>query len=100
MLGLCLLLDDDMGVDRGESEKYLEVVDVATHWALVAVETVLGRKRALARVRTAGLEDMSGQLHNTGFVRKVWLMCEVQSCVLINLEMRSLPIPAGQSDGT
>jgi hypothetical protein len=30
MVGLCLLFEDDIGVDRGESEKYLVVVDVAS----------------------------------------------------------------------
>ena len=70
VVGLCLLLEDDMGVDRVESEKYLGVVDVASRWVLVA-EALDGRERAFARALIAGLEDMMGLIHKIMFVQEV-----------------------------
>jgi hypothetical protein len=70
VVGLCLLFEDDMGVDRGEFEKCLDVVDVASRWVLVA-EALVGRERAFARVLIAGLDDMMRLIHKTLFVQEV-----------------------------
>lgn len=43
-----------IGVDRGESEKYLGVVDVASLCALDVVEALVGRGSAFVRPRIAG----------------------------------------------
>ena len=91
-----------MGVDRGESEKYLVVVDVASRWVLVAVEASPGRERNLARIRIAGFEDIAGAYHKKLFGQGVWSMWKVGrvESMFENLEMRSLPIPARRSGGT
>ena len=58
-IGLYLLLEDEIGVAFGESEKCLAVVDVASLWhrVMVAVE-VVGRGSAFERQRMAGLLDI------------------------------------------
>ena len=58
MVGRSRLLDDDIGVLRGVSEKYRVVVDVASLWHFALVDIVVGRVRAFERHRTAGLLDM------------------------------------------
>ena len=59
MVGLSRLFEDDIGVDRGASEKYRVDVDVARRWHLfvVAVDPV-GRMSAFVRHRTADLLDI------------------------------------------
>ena len=59
IVGLCIRLDEYIGVDREESEKYLGDVDVATRCALFVVDgAFVGRGSAFARQRIAGLLDM------------------------------------------
>ena len=58
-IGLRLLFEDDIGIARGESEKYLDDVHVASLWHLLAVDgKAVGRGSAFARQRTADLPDI------------------------------------------
>lgn len=61
IVGLCLLAEEDKGVARGASLKYLvhvpEVVARRAH-RVALVEVAIGRVRAFARHCTAGLADM------------------------------------------
>lgn len=59
IVGLCLLFEDEIGEARGESEKYLVDVNVASLWHLLAVVVeVVRRGSALLRLRIAGLLAM------------------------------------------
>lgn len=53
------MFEDDIGVARDESEKYLGEVDVASLWHLLAVDgEAVGRGSAFARQRIADFPDI------------------------------------------
>ena len=59
-MGLCRRLEADRGVCRGASEKYLLLCDAASLWHLLTVLVeVVGRGKALVRLRTADLLAIS-----------------------------------------
>lgn len=59
-VGLCLLLDDEMGVDRGALENCRAAWEVASLWHLLTGAEAVGRGSAFVRLRTADLLAIVG----------------------------------------